>query len=368
MNIRYRNAYIAVLLVTVVAVLIAFGLVLYDVYKVLMAMIEPSFQLTLENFYKIMSETIIFQISFFVILLNTLATYLKSRIAPEFKHAFAPNFSIILIYIFGMTAIHISGYLTVDYYFLSLSILMIFAIVTFNKWSTELRLIQELNKKNLSIFKDDEVKERKVQAEEKPIINPKVKFQNNEIDVGELFEKVRKDRKYLLSQPINFLKIDPIYSLIVYIAQDEKLRKKMKNLSRLGLFLRCIFLTQVVAVVMYAFKENNSLEFMIGNLTAPLFWLMATLTVELHYHSTMMIFVSQKKYKKLIQLRKGLIYIALFGTLICSMSQPKLSLFLISLFYFLSAYWVVKTAKKPFSTELNTITEGLLTGTTTAEK
>jgi len=366
MNINFRNYYITSMLITTFALLISFGVVLYDFYNMFVAIKQTTFQLNSENFYKIMTSTHTFQVGFVVVILNTISNYLKSRIGPEFQNAFAPNISVIMLYLTGMTAIHLSGYLTIEYFFVSVLVLMVFTIITFKKWSTELRLANELKVKNPSIFEDDEVSKSPTQAEEVKI-NPQVKMLNKEILTEDLIEEIRKDRKNLLHRPLNFLKIDFIYSLIVYTAQNEQHRKKMKTLSTLGMLCRCLFISQLTIVCIFAFKENHSLQFILGNLSAPLFWLMAMLTVQFHYHSAMMIFVSEGKFKKTLFLKKGVIYFALMGTLLCSLTSPDMLISLMSLFYFLSSLWVMRTIEKAFIPELNMISKGLLSETTTAK-
>lgn len=366
MNLKFRNYYIVMMLVTTFALIIAFGAVLYDLYQIYTAFTHRSFQMSSGNLYKVLSSTYIFHVGFVVVILNSIAGFLKSMIGPEFKGAFTPHLSAIMLYLTGMTAMHFSGYLTMEYFFASVIILMIFSIFTFKKWSTELRLINELKEKNPSIFEDDEINKSPTQAEAVKI-NPQVKKLSKETLTEDLIAEIRKDKKNLLHRPLDFLKIDLMYTLIVYTAQNEQHRKKMKRLSTLGLICRCIFISQLAVVCIFAFKENHSLQFILGNLSAPLFWLMAMLTVQFHYHSAMMIFIAEEKFKKQLFLKKGLIYFALMGTLLCSLGSPDMLISLMSLFYFLSSLWVVRTTEKAFIPELNTITKELLTDTTTAK-
>lgn len=352
------------MLVTTFTLIIAFCVVLYDLYQIFTAVTHPSFQMSSGNLYKALSFTYIFHVGFLVVALNCIADFLKSKIGPEFKGAFTPHLSSIMLYLTGMTAMHFSGYLTIEYFFASIVVLMIFSILTFKKWSTELRSTCELKEKNPSLFENDEISKNPTQAEAVKI-NPQVKKLETLTD--DLIAEIRQDKKNLLCRPLDFLKIDLLYTLIVYTSQNEQHRKKMKRLSTLGMICRCVFISQLAVVGVFAFKENHSLQFILGNLSAPLFWLMAMLTIQFHYHSAMMIFMSEEKFKKTLFLKKGLIYFALMGTFLCSIGSPDMLISLMSLFYFLSSLWVVRTTEKAFIPELKMFVRELLTDTTTAK-
>lgn len=368
MNINFRNYYITFMLITIFALLISFGVVLYDFYNMFVAINQTTFQLNSENFYKIMTSTHTFQVGFVVVILNTISNYLKSRIGPEFQNAFAPNISVIMLYLTGMTAIHLSGYLTIEYFFVSVLVLMVFTIITFKKWSTELRLANELKVKNPSIFEDDETSKNTTQAEEKIEINPQVKLLTNKIVTKSLIQNLYKDRKNVFSRPLSFLKSDFTYSLIVFSSQDEKQRAKMKRLSILGMVVRSMFIAQLTAVIIFYFQENHSLSFAISNLSAPLFWLMALLVLQFHYHASMMLYVSKEKFNKKVFSRKGIVYFALIGTFLCSMANPSFIVFGMSIFYFLSSFYLIKKLERVFAPALNTIFKGLVSDTTTVKK
>lgn len=368
MNLNFRNYYITLMLITTIVLLISLGVALYDFYNVFVAITQSTFQLNTANLYEVMTSTHIFQVGFVVILLNTVANYLKSRIGPEFKNAFTPNMSVIMLYLTGMTTIHLSGYLTMEYFFTSVIILMVFTIITFKKWSTELRLAHELKVKNPSIFEENEASNTTTRAEEKVEINPQVKLLTNKIVTKSLIENLYKDRKNVFSRPLSFLKSDFTYSLIVFASKDEKQRAKMKRLSVLGMVVRSMFVAQLTAVIIFYFQENHSLSFAISNLSAPLFWLMALLVLQFHYHASMMIYVSKEEFNNKVFLRKGIVYFALIGTLLCSMANPSFMVFGMSIFYFLSSFYLIKRLERAFGPALNTIFKGLVSDTTTAKK
>lgn len=359
MNTQFRKWYILSMVATMIYMIIALISLIYD-FGYIFNIIKNADVVDSKLILKVFTETHIFHVGVILIVMHGFSTYLKSRISPSLKGAFSPTLLSMIFYLFLMTCFHIEGYLTLDYFFASIVILMMFAIATFKSWNKELQDLKEIKDSGVSVFddlKENQKTEINYQAEEKQVdsINPQITRLNNQILTKEFIEKMYKDRANIFTRPISFLTNDLIFSLVVFSSPNEKVRSRLKLISRIGMFLRCMFIFQLSSVIMFYFKGGHSIEFAVSNLTAPLFWFMALIVCQFHYSATMMMYVSEDRFKNKLFVRKGLFYFALIGTLLCSFAQPTLLILGMSFFYVLTAYHLIRSLETQFSPELNKI-------------
>lgn len=359
MNTQFRKWYILSMVATMIYMIIALISLIYD-FGYIFNIIKNADVVDSKLILKVFTETHIFHVGFILIVMHGFSTYLKSRISPSLKGAFSPTILSMIFYLFLMTCFHIEGYLTLDYFFASIVILMMFSIATFKTWNKELQDLKEINQSGVSVFddlKEDRKNETKLQAEEERIhkVNPQIKRLNNQILTEDFIEKMYKDRANIFNRPFSFLSSDLMYSLILFSSPNEKVRSKLKFISRIGMLLRCMVVFQLTSVILLFFKEGQNIEFAISNFTAPLFWIMALIVCQFHYSATMMMYVSEDRFKNKLFVRKGMLYFALIGTLLCSFAQPTLLVLGMSLFYVLTAYHLMRNLETQFSPELNLI-------------
>lgn len=359
MNTQFRNYYILSMLVTMIFVIVGIINILYGFYNISRMLINTHV-LDSKIINAIFAETHIFHVGAILVVMQAISLYLKSRVSPSLKGSFCPTLLSMALYLFLMTCFHIEGYLTLQFYFASIAILMMFAIATFKSWNKELQDLKEIKDSGVSVFddlKENQKTEINYQAEEKQVdsINPQITRLNNQILTKEFIEKMYKDRANIFTRPISFLTNDLIFSLVVFSTPNEKVRSRLKLISRIGMFLRCVFIFQLSSVIMFYFKGGHSVEFAVSNLTAPLFWFMALIVCQFHYSATMMMYVSEDRFKNKLFVRKGLFYFALIGTLLCSFAQPTLLILGMSFFYVLTAYHLIRSLETQFSPELNKI-------------